>query len=297
MLIVKMPEKFKTITSFIKSSNKASNEKIYNFSIDYPDGILTCNGDEYMEINVVSFDMINTMYNIYSSNNQFTIRRTETDTTYTIPIGNYSVKTFMATIISLINDVNIIISYNTAQNTYTFTKKAGITQLHYLIPSKIWGLVNMIPTTIYEIPTTGLTTGYINLVNYSKIILRTEGINYYYSNIENYGNRNSSTLSNIIFWACKSDIEPFKVIKYNNEDAGRSFSYKIENKEINNLVLQLKNENNEFILDAPDYLIALQFNFYKRDDNIIKNSIISINKLLNDIYTTLIFAMKRLNLL
>jgi len=292
-----MPEKFKTITSFIKSSNRASNEKIYNFSIDYPDGILTCNGDEYMEINVVSFDMINTMYNIYSSNNQFTIRRTVTDTTYTIPIGNYSVKTFMATIISLINDVNIIISYNTAQNSYTFSKKAGITQLYYLIPSKIWGLVNMIPTTIYEIPTTGLTTGYINLVNYSKIILRTEGINYYYSNIENYGNRNSSTLSNIIFWACKSDIEPFKVIKYNNEDAGRSFSYKIENKEINNLVLQLKNENNEYILDAPDYLIALQFNFYKRDDNIIKNSIISINKLLNDIYTTLIFAMKRLNLL
>lgn len=292
-----MPEKFKTITSFIKSSNRATNEKIYNFSIDYPDGILTCNGDEYMEINVVSFDMINTMYNIYSSNNQFTIRRTTTDTTYTIPIGNYSVKTFMATIIGLINDVNIIISYNTAQNTYTFTKKAGITQLHYLIPSKIWGIINLLPTTIYEITTTGRTTGYINLVNYSKIILRTEGVNYYYSNIENYGNRNSSTLSNIIFWACKSDIEPFKVIKYNNEDAGRSFNYKIENKEINNLVLQLKNENNEFILDAPDYLIALQFNFYKRDDNIIKNSIISINKLLNEIYTTLIFAMKRLNLL
>jgi len=292
-----MPEKYKTITSFIKSSNRSSNEKSYNFSIDYPDGVLTCNGDEYMEVNVISFDMINTMYNIYSSNNQFTIRRTVTDTTYTIPIGNYSVKTFMATIISLINDVNIIISYNTAQNTYTFTKKAGITQLHYLIPSKIWGIVNMIPTTIYEIPTTGLTTGYINLVNYSKIILRTEGINYYYSNIENYGKPNSSTLSNIIFWACKSDIEPFKVIKYNNEDAGRSFSYKIENKEINNLTLQLKNENNEFILDAPDYLIALQFNFYKVDDNIIKLTMISVNKLLNEIYTTLIFAMKRLNLL
>ena len=144
-------------------------------------------------------------------------------------------KTFMAMMSGLINDVsgaNIIISYNTAQNTYTFTKKAGITQLHYLIPYKIWGLINLLPTSIYEIPTAGLTTGYINLVNYSKIILRTEGINYYYSNIENYGVSNKSTLSNIIFWACKSDIEPFKVIKYNNEDAGRSFSYKIENKEI-----------------------------------------------------------------
>lgn len=155
----------------------------------------------------------------------------------------------------------------------------------------------MMPTTPYEIPTTGLTTGYVNLVNYSKIILRTEGINYYYSNIENYGNRNSSTLSNIIFWACKSDIEPFKVIKYNNEDAGRSFNYRIENKEINNLTLQLKNENNEFILDAPDYLIALQFNFYKRDDNSIKTNIIAINKILNEIYTTIIYGLKRMGLL
>jgi hypothetical protein len=292
-----MPEKFKTITSFIKSSNRASNEKTYSFSIDYPDGILTCGADEYMEINVISFDMINTMYNINDTNNQFIIRRTATDTTYTIPQGNYSVKTFMAVMTSLINDVNIIITYNTAQNTYTFTKKAGITQLHYIIPSKIWGIINLLPTVPYEITTAGIQTGYVNLVNYSKIILRTEGINYYYSNIENYGSSNNATLSNIIFWACKSDIEPFKVIKYNNEDAGRSFSYKIENKEINNITLQLKNENNELITDAPEYLVALQYNFYKVDDNIIKITMISINKLLNEIYTTLIFGLKRLGLL
>lgn len=292
-----MPDKFKTITSFIKSSNRGENEKPYEFTIDYPDGILTCNGDEYMEINVVSFDMINTMYNIYSANNQFIIRRDATDTTYTIPEGNYSVKTFLAIITELINDVNIIITYNTAQNTYTFKKKAGITELYYIIPSNIWKIINMMPTIPYGIPTTGLTTGYINLVNYSKIILRTEGINYYYSNIENYGTSNKSSLSNIIFWACKSDIEPFKVIKYNNEDSGRSFNYRIENREINNLTLQLRNENNEPILDAPDYLIALQYNFYKRDDNTIKNTIVSINKLLNEIYTTLIFAMKQLGLL
>ena len=295
-----MVNKYKTITSFIKSSNRATNEKSYNFSIDYPDGILTCGSDEYMEINVISFDMINTMYNINSTNNQFIIRYSVGDITYTIPIGNYSVKTFMATIAGLIKDDtedNIIISYNTAQNTYTFAKKAGITNVYTLLPNKIWTIINMMPTVLYEITTTGITTGYINLVNYSKIILRTEGVNYYYSNIENYGASNNSTLSNIIFWACKSDIEPFKVIKYNNEDAGRSFSYKIENKEINSLTLQLKNENNEFITDAPDFLVALQFNFFKVDDNVIKTTMISINRLLNEIYTTLIFAMKRLNLL
>jgi hypothetical protein len=293
-----MPDKFKTITSFIKSSNRGSNEKTYDFTIDYPDGILTCKSDEYMEINVVSFDMINTMYNIYSSNNQFIIRQIGVgDTTYTIPIGNYSIKTFMTILHEIINDANIIITYNIAQNTYTFKKKAGVSTVYSLLPNKIWTIVNMMPATFVEITTTGITTGYINLVNYSKIILRTEGINYYYSNIENYGNSNKSTLSNIIFWACKSDIEPFKVIKYNNEDAGRSFNYRVENREINNLTLQLRNENNEPILDAPDYLIALQFNFYKRDDNTIKNTIVSINKLLNEIYTTMIYGLKKLNLL
>jgi hypothetical protein len=292
-----MPTKIKTITSFIKSSNRSTNETSYNFSIDYPDGILTCNADEYIEINVISFDMINTMYNINSTNNQFIIRRETTDTTYTIPQGNYSVKTFMATMIGLINDGHLTMAYNTAQNTYTFYKN-GTSQLHYLIPNKIWGLINLMPTIPYEITSAGLTTGYINLVNYSKIILRTEGIKYYYSNVENYGSQtNTSTLSNIIFWACKSDIEPYKVIKYNNEDAGRSFNYRIENKEINSLTLHLKNENNEYIPDDPDYLISLQYNFYKIDDNIIKNNMISINNILNEIYTTLIFAMKRLNLL
>ena len=290
-----MSIKYKTITSFIKSSNRATEEKSYNFSIDYPDGVLTCENNEYMELNVMSFDMINTMYNINNTNNQFIIRRGTNDTTYTIPEGNYSVKTFLEQL-RVENDPHITISYNTAQNTYNF-KKNSTSQLHYFIPHKIWSLVNMLPTIPYEITTAGFNTGFVNLVNYSKIILRTEGINYYYSNIENYGLRNTATLSNIIFWKTKSDVEPFKVLKYNNEDGGNSFSYKIENKEINNITFLLKNENNEFITDAPDYMLALQFNFYRIPDDIVKANIISINKIINEIYNILIFALNKLNLL
>ena len=288
--------KYKTITSFIKSSNRATGETPYNFSIDFTDGVLVCDNNEYIEINVLSFDMINSMYNINSNNNQFIIRRGTTDTTYTIPVGNYSVKTFLTQLQTLTNDPHITISYNTAQNTYTLHKN-GTSQLHYLIPSKISGLINLLPTTIYEITTTGFNTGFINLVNYSKIILRTEGINYYYSNIENYGLRNTATLSNIIFWKTKSDVEPFSLLKYNNEDGGNSFSYKIENKEINNISFLLKNENNEFITDAPDYMVALQFNFYRVEDDIMKLNIISINKIINEIYNILIFALNKLNLI
>jgi hypothetical protein len=86
-------------------------------------------------------------------------------------------------------------------------------------------------------------------------------------------------------------------LKYNNEDGGNSFSYKIENKEINNISFLLKNENNEFITDAPDYMVALQFNFYRIEDDIMKLNIISINKIINEIYNILIFALNKLNLL
>ncbi len=40
------------ITSFISSENRQPNEAIYNFSVDYPDGILTCKDNETMELNV-----------------------------------------------------------------------------------------------------------------------------------------------------------------------------------------------------------------------------------------------------
>jgi len=34
--------------------------------------------------------------------------------------------------------------------------------------------------------------------------------------------------SDIIFWKSKANIEPYKILKYNNEDGGNSFVYRIE---------------------------------------------------------------------
>ena len=41
-----MTIKKRTITSFISSVNRVSNEYAYNFTIDYPDGILSCEQQE-----------------------------------------------------------------------------------------------------------------------------------------------------------------------------------------------------------------------------------------------------------
>ena len=289
--------KRRTITSFISSKYRGATDKTYDLTVDYPDEGISCKENEYIELNVVSFDMPNNMYNINNTNNKFVITRGTTNTTYTIPEGNYSVKTFLAILQTLINDPHITITYNTAQNTYTLTKN-GTSQLHYLIPDKIWGLINMIPTVSYEITSQGLTTGLINLSAYSKVILRTQGITYYQSNLENLTNTSALQLySDVIFWKTKTDIEPFKMISYNNEDAGNNFSLQLQDKMIFRLQLQLKNEKNEFITDAPDYTAVIQYNIYEKQDDVIKITIVSLLKLLNDFYISFLTLAQTMRLL
>jgi len=91
--------KTRNITSFISSKKRQLQENTYDFTIDYPDGILACRPNEYMELNVWSFDMANTMYNINETNNKFEIMTNNIPDTKTIPPGNYSVKTFMKKIL------------------------------------------------------------------------------------------------------------------------------------------------------------------------------------------------------
>lgn len=288
--------KKRTITSFISSKYRGATDKTYDLTVDYPDEGIFCKDNEYIELNVVSFDMPNNMYNINSLNNKFIITRETTDTTYTIPEGNYSVKTFLATLQTLINDPHITISYNTAQNTYTF-KKNGTSHLHYLKPHLITGLINLYSTS-YEITSLGLTTGLINLSAYSKVILRTQGITYYQSNLENLTNTSALQLySDVIFWKTKTDIEPFKMISYNNEDAGNNFSLQLQDKMIFRLQLQLKNEKNEFITDAPDYTAVIQYNIYERQDDVVKITIVSLLKLLNDFYISFLTLAQNMRLL
>jgi hypothetical protein len=289
--------KTRSITSFISSKNRQSQENTYDFTIDYPDGILTCRPNEYMELNVLSFDMANTMYNINETNNQFEIITNSISETKTIPHGNYSIKTFMNQMKSLININFIVITYNEAQNTYTFTTLMTTSNIYKLKPITIGILIGIIDNIEYEIGTLGYTTGLVNLINYNKVIVRTENISYYYSNVENIRtNTNNSVISSdIIFWKSKADIEPYKILKYNNEDGGNSFVYKIENRQINSIVFLLRNERNEIIYDAPDYMIVIQYNFYEKQD--IKKILNSIDNTMKELYNTILFSINRLKLL
>ena len=278
--------KKKTITSFIHSKNRTVDDKVYNFAVDYPDGIISCKDNEYIELNVVSFDMPFNMYNINATNNSLKVN----ETLKYIPYGNYSVKTFRTTLLSLL-PVGTAITYNDAQNTYTFT---GTGTIQPITMGALIGLPNNIQMSINN-----LTTGLINLSSFSKIILRTQGITYYQSNVENLqvSSSNLQLFSDIIFWKNKQDVEPFKIIAYNNEDGGNNFCLEVQDKMIFRLQFQLKNERNEFIEDAAEWMAVIQYNIYERQDDVIKNTIVSLYKLLNDFYISFLTLAQKMKLL
>jgi hypothetical protein len=278
--------KKKTITSFIHSKNRTADDKVYNFAVDYPDGIISCKDNEYIELNVVSFDMLNNMYNINATNNCLKVN----ETLKYIPYGNYSVKTFRTTLLSLL-PIETTMIYNDAQNTYTFT---GTGTIQPITMGSLIGLPNNI-----EVPINNLTTGLINLSSFSKIILRTQGITYYQSNVENLqvASSNLQLFSDIIFWKNKQDVEPFKIIAYNNEDGGNNFCLEVQDKMIFRLQFQLKNERNEFIEDAAEWMAVIQYNIYERQDDVIKNTIVSLYKLLNDFYISFLTLAQKMRLL
>lgn len=312
------------ITSFISSKNRQTNENIYNFSIDYPDGVLSCKENEHIELNVLSFDMPNNMYNINSTNDYFQITLDNgLITDIHIKHGNYSVKTLLKEFQTIFSQnvipeasilhqffgtyadvLTIVCVYNETTNTYTFKKEIDlplgielpIAFSLFFKPKTCGSLLGMANDVEVEITGAGMTTGLVNLIDYNKIIVHTEGISYYYSNIENLSiNSNKQFLSNIIFWKSKADVPPYQLIKYNNEDGGNSFVYKIENKEINSFSLILKNERGDFLTDAVDYMIVIQYIFYEKDDTNI--FLKSIDNTIKALFNALIFAMNRLKLL
>jgi len=70
----------------------------------------------------------------------------------------------------------------------------------------------------------------------------------------------------------------------------------LQDRKVSNLRLQLKNELNEFIDDAPDYLLVLQFNIMERTD-FLRNTLLTMSQNLRDIWVTFLYVMEKLNLL
>ena len=276
---------------YINSQNRDPNEPVYNFRIDFPQGHIEAKENETVSLNVLSFSMINSMYNVsaVNSNNQFSIKRTNADgvssaviTTYTIPSGNYDVISFTNVLNGILSGFTTV-SYNTYQNTFTYTKTDLSGLRYFIIPLGTTRLLGIKTTT--EILNTGTTGTYVNMVNYNKIILRVDNLSFDRFNYENL--KDSDNLLNngdVLFWISKNDVPPFKMISYENIDGGSSFHSDLFDKQVDAINLILTNEYNNYITDAPDYLLSLQFEVNGHEHDEIKTITSKILIMINEIF-------------
>jgi len=273
---------------FINSANRSIQDSSYDFTIYFDNDEINVLPNEAVNINVVSFALLNSMYNVnqYTNNNSFILQKNNTtNTTITIPYGNYSVYTLRDQLNILMSGI-INVIYNPATNTYTYTNISTDTYtLNPLNCKKLLGLST--PTTI---TTQGVTSTYINMVDYQQVILRCPTLTFETSSMDNIQDHsNFIAISDILYWVNKQDVEPFKMINYRNEDCSTAYSYNVLNRTFTYLNFKLVNEFNNPIYDAPDFLLQLQVSIFdKNDDEYFKTSTNRIINLLNDIYYTIL---------
>ena len=156
---------------FINSANRSSLDKSYDFTVYFDNDEITINDNEGVNINVASFSLLNSMYNVnqHTKNNTFLLHNDllNTNITITIPYGNYNVYTFLNQLNILLSGI-MVVSYNVATNTYTYK---NISIIPYSInPLNSGKLLGLSSTT--SISVLGTISSYVNMVNYQQVILR-----------------------------------------------------------------------------------------------------------------------------
>jgi len=279
---------------YVSSKNRNSSETINNFKVNlkYP---ISCGKNEYMNVSVVNFSMLNTDYNLRSiyfkvdsvrlSDNQ------EITYTYNIPDGNYSYQSLMDYLNTIMSG-KINVAYVKERNSYKFKNIDSSNYDFYIIPfnaNKILGLndeLNLVDGDYHE-------GGYINLVNYSHIIIKSNYLDYEDNTQDNLNNKEIGA-SSILFMIDKQDILPFQLISYRNNDGGNNFNYNINNKQISNIDFQLYNELGEKLTNVSDYFLVLKINIIDRPENSNSSSILEDIKF---ILMSMMFGNKNKNLL
>ena len=274
----------KVYNIYISSANKSANDKPYDFTIFFDNDEIMVEKNEGVNVNIVSFSLLNSMYNVnqYSRNNIFTLHNISlnSDTTITIPYGNYSVYTLMNQLNVLLSGI-ITVSYNVATNTYTYKNiSASSYSINPLNCSKLLGL-----TQITSISPLGTTSSYVNMVDYQQVILRCPTLVFENNSMDNIQDSdNFIAVSDILYWVNKQDVEPFKMINYKNEDGSTLYNYNVVNRNFSHFNFKLTNELDEPIYDAPDYLLQMQIIIYDKDNTYFKEAAVQLLKILNEIY-------------
>ena len=251
---------------YISSKNRSSNEKIYDFNVILNNPIIV-NRNQGINISVVGFSMLNTDYNLRGLSfylNQHNLDGSYIITyIYDIPDGNYNYQTLINFLNSDVELKQFIkIEYVKERNTFKFIKIDN-TKKYFIDPLNCNKILGFNEET--EILSTGTEGNYINLTNYSHIIIKSNNIIFEDNTQDNIDNKEMEN-SSILFMIDKQDIPPFQLISYRNHDKSDNYSYNISNRQINNIDLHLYNEKGEVLINTDDYFITLKIVIFNKEE-------------------------------
>ena len=244
---------------YISSKNRQSNEKIYNFNVILNNPIII-NRNQGINLSVDYFSMMNTDYNLkgiyFKVDTVRLIDNLITTYTYNIPDGNYSYLSLMEYLNSVLTG-KIQVEYLKHRNAFKFTNLISATYDLYLMPqnaNKFLGVYSDITLATY----TSITYegSYINLTNYSHIIIKSNSILFEDNTQDNFNSKEMGS-SSILFMIDRQDIPPFQLITYKNS-GGDNYSYNLNNRQISTIDLQLYNEKGELLTNTDEYFLVLK---------------------------------------
>jgi hypothetical protein len=288
------------INIYINSKNRDLSEQISNFTVRIPQNLLRLSQGEYFTLNVNGFYCYNSWFNcIDNFNNEFHIIIKNIDNeviqtyVYKLNDGNPNVNDVKSNLNNLLlNKVNI--TYDKQRNKFIFKRTLAVSTQNYRMYLKIINSEDFLgfykSDRDIEILLPYLQNVYsnniINILGDEAIIIKINGDCILAGNtVDNFGTETYEP-SNIIFMK-PIDVPSNGLLKYNNEDGGDSFQYRLANVEqITWFTLTVYNQDNELIPNFSDYILLLQFIRHKTEEGKVE---ILLNSLLD--YVKQIYLM------
>jgi hypothetical protein len=268
------------INIYINSKNRDLSERISNFTVRIPQNLLRLSQGEYFTLNVNGFYCYNSWFNcIDGFNNEFQLIikniNDEIVETYNYKLndGNPNVNDVKSNLNGLLIN-KVLVSYDKQRNKFIFKRSLPVSTQNYTMYLKIINSEDFLGfyksdrniEILLPYLQNVFSNNIINILGDEAIIIKINGDCILAGNtVDNFGTETYEP-SNIIFMK-PIDVPSNGLLKYNNEDGGDSFQYRLANVEqITWFTLSVYNQDDELIPNFSDYILLLQFIRHKTEE-------------------------------
>ena len=256
-----------TYNVLISSKHKKELDTNNIFEVKLQDTFFKMEAGEEMYVCMTQFHTIKTFYACQTGlNDTFQIitrnqeSQDETVDTYTIPQGNYNVKTFMDELIKITKSIEDLfqISYDAKVNRYVFKNLFNSNFEVYIKSINAGVLLGLDDGIEYQVTAQGTySSNFVNLSGYTSLVIKIDGdlnINNSVSNIEDDKFRYEKVLAILSI----NDKAPMDSITYENDNC--LFKHRVNmNKENNAFKIRISNEDGILLADMSDWIMTLKF--------------------------------------